>query len=292
LDKNGSVHSLWAFIKLSRPHFLVGGVLMFALGAAAAGRLDPLAYGLGQLLVTAAQVTAHFVNEYADVEPDRAIVRRTLFSGGSGVLVGGLLPPIVALRSAWVASALALGAAVAMAFINVPTALLGVAALAISWSYSMPPLRLLGSGFGELAASVVVAGIVPLMGAFSQGGTITGVLLWSIAIVLPLHVAMMLAFELPDLETDAMAGKRVLAVRIGRTGTRVLIVLLLVAGLAAVWGLEKSEPVRVWVAILFGLPSAMLILVAMLRDQAGLLTGSAVATLVLTAVGLLAGLLQ
>ncbi|MGZ8754615.1 MAG: UbiA family prenyltransferase, partial [Acidimicrobiia bacterium] len=170
--------------------------------------------------------------------------------------------------------------------------LLGVAALAISWSYSMPPLRLLGSGFGELAASVVVAGIVPLMGAFSQGGTITGVLWWSIAIVLPLHVAMMLAFELPDLETDAMAGKRVLAVRIGRTGTRVLIVLLLVAGFAAVWGLEKSEQVRVWVAILFGLPSATVILVAMLRDQAGLLTGSAVATLVLTAAGLLAGLLQ
>ena len=281
--------SLWAFIKLSRPHFLLGGVLMFALGAAAAGSVDPLAYALGQVMVTAAQVTAHYVNEYADIEPDRAVTKRTLFSGGSGVLTGGLLHPMVALRAARVASSLAVGAAVALAFVNVPAALLGLVALAISWSYSMPPLRLLGSGFGELAASAVVAGIVPMIGVFSQGGSITGVLLWSIAIVFVLHVAMMLAFELPDLETDALAGKRVLAVRIGMTRTRVLIAsLLLMAGILLTgWGSSYVGSGRGWLAASAGSPAAALMLVAMVRDRAGLLTGSAVATLVLAAAGLL-----
>ncbi len=280
--------SLWAFIKLSRPHFLIGGVLMFALGAAAAGRVDPFAYALGQLMVTAAQVTAHYVNEYADIEPDRAVARRTLFSGGSGVLVGGGLRPAVALRAARVASVVAVGTAGALMFVNIVAALLGLAALAISWSYSMPPLRLLGSGLGELAASAVVAGLVPLIGALSQGGTITGRLLWSIVIVFVLHFAMMLAFELPDLETDAAAGKRVLAVRIGRTRTRALISLLVLgAGGLLIARSSSSSAGREWVAVVAGFPAAALMLAAMMRDRAGLLTGAAVATLVLTAAGLL-----
>lgn len=285
----GSMDPLWAFIKLSRPHFLIGGVLMFALGAAAAGQVDPLGYALGQLMVVAAQVTAHYVNEYADVEPDRAVTRRTLFSGGSGVLVGGQLRPVIALRAARVASALAIGAAIALMFVNVTAALLGLAALVISWSYSLPPLRLLGSGFGELAASGVVAGLVPLIGAFSQGGAITGRLTWSIGVVFLLHLAMMLAFELPDLETDAVAGKRVLAVRMGRTRTRALIALLVLAAaiLLTGWGSSYAGSGSAGVALLAGLPAAALMLVAMLRDRAALLTGSAVATLVFTAAGLL-----
>ena len=280
---------LWAFIKLSRPHFLIGGVLMFALGAASARQFEPIAYALGQVMVTAAQVTAHYINEYADVEPDRAVTRRTLFSGGSGVLVGGQLRPAVALRAARLASVVAVGTAGALVFVNVNAGLLGLAALAVSWSYSMPPLRLLGSGFGELAASAVVTGIVPLIGAFSQGGTVTGALMWAIAIVFLLHLAMMLAFELPDLETDAMAGKRVLAVRVGLARTRVLITLLVLAagGLLMGWGSAHTESGSARVGILAGLPAAVVMLVTMARDRAGLLTGSAVAALVLTASGLL-----
>ncbi len=283
-----SMDLLWAFIKLSRPHFLIGGVLMFALGAASAGQFEPIAYALGQVMVTAAQVTAHYINEYSDVEPDRAVTRRTLFSGGSGVLVGGQLRPAVALRAARLASVVAVGTAGALMFVNVNAGLLGLAALAISWSYSMPPLRLLGSGFGELAASAVVTGLVPLIGALSQGGTMTAALAWSIAIVFVLHVAMMLAFELPDLETDAIAGKRVLAVRIGRTRTRALIsVLVLVAGGLLIARGSSSRVGREWVAMVAGFPAATLMLAAMVRDRAGLLTGAAVATLVLTAAGLL-----
>lgn len=95
------------FIRLSRPHFLLGGALMFGLGAAIAGRLDVRGYVLGQTMVTAGQVTAHYVNEYADVEADRGVEHRTWFSGGSGVLVEGRLVPAVALRAAIVTSGVA-----------------------------------------------------------------------------------------------------------------------------------------------------------------------------------------
>jgi len=288
------MQSLWAFIRLSRPHFLMGGVLMFALGAATTGRFDLVGYAVGQLMVSTAQITAHYVNEYADLEPDRAIKSRTLFSGGSGVLVGGLLHPAVAIRAAWISTGLTMIAAGALAFLSWPAALLGVAAVLVSWSYSMPPLRLLGSGFGEVAASVVVAAVVPVIGAFAQGGGLTSALGWAIAVVLPVHVAMMLAFELPDLDTDESTGKRVLAVRVGRVRTQALIVLLLVgAGVLILGrGMSGAWSGREWVAIMVGLPSGTVMIVAMIRKRSGLLTISAVATLVLVTMGLTYGLLR
>lgn len=219
-----------AFVKLSRPHFLIGGFLMFGLGAATAAEIDVSAYLLAQAMVTAAQVTAHYANEYADVESDRAVRNRTLFSGGSGVLVGALAP-VVALRAAQASTFVAVGFAAVLVVPQPGAASLGIAAVAVSWAYSMPPIRLLETGWGEAWTSLVVVGMVPMIGALSQGGPITGVLAWSIVILFPIHMAMMLAFEIPDLETDAATGKTVLAVRLGRQATVRAIVALL--GLAA-----------------------------------------------------------
>ncbi len=286
------VRSLWAFLRLSRPHFLLGGGLMFALGAVTAGRFDPVGYALGQLMVTAGQVTAHYVNEYADVEADRGVEHRTLFSGGSGVLAGEMLPARVALRAAWVSTALTGAAAAGLAGRSPVAALLGLVAVAISWSYSMPPLRLLGTGWGELAASLVVAVIVPVIGASAQAATPTPALWWSVAILLPVHLAMMLVFELPDLDTDRAAGKRVLAVRIGRRNTMTLVRALLVGAVAVVASaaLTGGLPPAAARWTLLGVPAAVTTLVALSRRRHGILTASAVAILVLVATGLLIGL--
>lgn len=267
---------------------------MFALGAATTGRFDSVGYILGQFMVTAAQVTAHYVNEYADLEPDRAVTQRTLFSGGSGVLVGGLLRPVVALRAARVSTTLAVACAFSLAFHSLPAAILGLIAVLISWSYSMPPLRLLGSGLGEVAASAVVAGVVPVIGALAQGGDLSASLGWAVATLFLVHLAMMIAFELPDLETDSSLGKRVLAVRIGLRRAQMLIGLLLAgAGALLTWrGASGAWSSGEWVAILFGLPSAVVMIAAMNRKRSGLLTASAVATLVLVSFGLLYGLLR
>ncbi len=215
-----------AFLRLSRPHFLLGGALAFALGAATASGIDTTTYVVGQLMVSAAQLTAHYVNEYADVEADRAITARTWFSGGSGVLVAGTLAPVIALRAAWVSSLLAIGFAAVLGASAPLAAGLGVASLAVSWAYSMPPLRLLQTGFGELATSLVVAGVVPVIGVLTQESAVPAELWCGIAPLVLIHMAMMLAFELPDLASDAASGKRVLAVRIGPTRTLAVIVLL------------------------------------------------------------------
>src|SRR5262245_43455275 len=107
--------ALRAFIKLGRPKFLVGGFVLYGLGAAlavAAGApLDVGLFAWGQLVVTAAQLMTHYANDFFDLEADRANRTPTAWSGGSRVLPDGLLPPRVALWAARALAAIALGAA-------------------------------------------------------------------------------------------------------------------------------------------------------------------------------------
>ncbi|MDH3499267.1 MAG: prenyltransferase, partial [Acidimicrobiia bacterium] len=203
--------TLRAFVRLSRPHFLIGGALMFGLGAAVAGEVDTYGYVVGQFMVTAAQLTAHYVNEYADVEADRMVSERTWFSGGSGVLVDGSLARDTALQAAVASSSVAIAAATLLSARSPAASLLGLGALSISWLYSMPPVRLLGTGLGEIATSTVVTVFVPLVGSLAQTSKVASGLWWSAVILFPVHLAMMLAFELPDLDNDRAAGKAVLA---------------------------------------------------------------------------------
>lgn len=206
---------MWRYLRLARPHFLLGGALLYALGARFAASIDVGRYTLGQALVTTVQLTAHLVNEHYDAEVDRFVHNRTYFSGGSGVIPSGQLPRRSAFVGAVAASALALAGVAATVAISPLAAALGAIALIVAWSYSAPPMRLLGTGWGELVTSVVVAGLVPLTGAAAQSAALGGFGLATIAALVPLHVAMMLCFELPDVEGDAAAGKRVLAVRLG-----------------------------------------------------------------------------
>src|SRR5260370_8408711 len=86
-------NKLMAFIRLARPHFLLGGFMLYALGAVVARYegypIDFRVYWVGQLFVTSIQLMTHFLNEYWDVETDRLNNSRTPFSGGSGMLAPG-----------------------------------------------------------------------------------------------------------------------------------------------------------------------------------------------------------
>ncbi len=273
---------LWAFVKLARPHFLLGGALLFALGTAGAGDIAWPAFALGQAMVTSMQITAHFVNEYADRDADKAVDRRTMFSGGSGVLVSGDLKPEVALRAAWASTIIGLILAAVVAVGSPLAAGVGVITLAVSWAYSMPPIRLLGTGWGELATSLVVVGAVPVIGWAVQQAPASVALWWAVGILLPVHMAMMLAFELPDLESDAASGKRVLGVRLGeaRSGRMIVIMLVLAAVIAAMGVAVGGIAAGAGWAVLAGLIPALVMLGAARKHHYAATTLAGVSTLV------------
>ena len=231
---------LWSFALLTRPVFLLGGALLYALGAAIATSAgDPIdwrRYLLGQAIVTCVQLTAHYANEYFDCEADRLIgANRTWFTGGSGVLPRGLLPPSAALGAARVCAMIAIVAIVVAAPIEPAMSVIGALALLGGWFYSAPPVRLVASGFGELTTALIVAFLAPLSGLVMQRGPVDVRL---VAITLPLvlmQMAMLVVVELPDLDADARAGKRTLAVRTGRARAALLHSVLLIAAFAATW---------------------------------------------------------
>ena len=269
---------LWAFVKLSRLHFLVGGAVLYALGAVTAQGAGLRIYLLGQALVSAAQLTAHYVNEYADFDADRVVINRTAFSGGSGVLASGALHRTVAYRAAIASSLATLFLVALVAPSSRMAAALGLVALAASWGYSMPPLRILNTGWGEVVASLVVAMLVPVTGAAVNGGTLTAPLAWTVVSLFFIHGAMLLAFELPDLESDADAAKTVLAVRLGEKHTKqVMIAALCIAAALSIVSTARGAT-SLWPLAASAVPAGATILAAY-REAYRALTLAGVATL-------------
>ena len=212
--------ALW---RLSRPIFLAGGVVLYALGAGIAhaqGASSPLTvYALGQLYVTSLQLMTHYLNEYCDVEADRLNQSRTAFSGGSGVLTSGQLSPQTALTAATACLACSVVLAIGLAVqggTTLVTCLLMVGMFLGAYFYSSPPLRLASTGVGEILASLVVTAMVPWLGLVVSGGQLSAVFFVAVAPLVCIHFAMLLAFEFPDERSDRQAGKRTLLVRIGK----------------------------------------------------------------------------
>jgi 1,4-dihydroxy-2-naphthoate octaprenyltransferase len=241
------------FIKLSRPLFLLGAVLVFALGVGIArflgNEVDWGLYFLGQAWVTTLQLATHYFNEYFDSPADKANINRTPFSGGSGALGESGLPREVAF---WAGIASLTGAT---SFTLMILRLDGVnPALFIlmgfiffgAFFYSVPPVRLVESGYGELTTSIVVASLVPAFAFMLQTGELHRIVAMSTFPLITLHVAMMLIFELPDYANDMKFEKLTLMVRIGWEKS-ILIhnILILVAYLL------------IGIALLFGYPSSV-----------------------------------
>ena len=236
-----------AFLRLSRLKFLVGGFLGFGLGAAIASyegaALIPARYALGQALVTAFHLMTHYSNDYFDRASD-ARTTRTAFSGGSGALVDGSLPPVVALVAALVCLAVGLGLTASFALRGEWTmVILGLTIAALAWSYSSPPLRLLATGAGEATTALVVAVLVPLAGYATFMGRIDVLVVVSTLPLAAAMIGMMLCVEFPDVEADAATGKHNLVVRLGRAGS-----------VRFIYGAIVAVAVGAAIAVFFGAP--------------------------------------
>jgi 1,4-dihydroxy-2-naphthoate octaprenyltransferase len=249
------MRELVAFIRLGRPMFLGGGLLLFALGAAIAAwhghAIDLHRYALGQLAVTALQLMTHYANDFYDYEADRANRTPTRWSGGSRVLPGGELSPKVALIAAAVLAIVGLVTAIVIARADVWAGATIVVIFALAWGYSAPPLRLCASGTGELDTAIVVTLLVPWLGFQLQAPDLIGLrtlALGTVPLAL-LQFAMLLAIEFPDAASDAQTGKRTLVVRLGAARAARLYAVVTIAAFAwfpcaAVLGL----PARVAIA--------------------------------------------
>ena len=262
---------------LSRPLFLFGGVLVYALGAGIARYLGaPIDWGLyilGQIYVTTMQLSAHYLNEYYDSPVDRDNPNRTPFSGGSGAVGEGKLSrETVMWASLTTLTILASLTVVLVKVAAVSPLLITIVVLAFlaSFFYSVPPVRLAYSGYGELTTSILVANLVPIFAFVLQYQELHRLLAMSTFPLTSLHLAMMITFEFPDYFNDIKHDKLTLLVRVGWQRGMILHNILILSaflllGLGATFGL----PLAIVLPALIPLPLGLLQIWQMRRIDAG-----------------------
>lgn len=250
---------------MSRPLFLLGAVIVYALGVGIADYLGvPIDWGLyllGQAFVTALQLSAQYLNEYFDSPADAVNPNRTPFSGGSGAVGPGKLSRNTVLLAA--VTMLTIVASLTVLLINrAPATPLLIVVLVLgflgAFFYSVPPVRLVTSGYGELTTSFLVAFLVPGFAFLLQTGSFHRLLLVSALPLTALHLAMMLVFEFPDYATDLKFEKETLLVRIGWERGMVMNNLLiltafLLLGLAAILSVPAGIVLPSFLLLPFGL---------------------------------------
>lgn len=221
-DQDGLGHSLLEFIRLTRPLFLLGVAVVFALGAGIAHYLgadiDWRAYLLGQAWVTLLQMSTQYFNEYYNSPADLVNPNRTWLTGGSGALGPGRLPRRVALMAALVCLAfLASLTVLVISQLQPPPEALLIMGLAFlgAFFYSNPPFSLEASGYGELLTSVLVGFLVPAFAFILQYGEMHRLVAMCAFPLVAAHMAMLLAFDLPDFSNDLRFEKRTLMIRLG-----------------------------------------------------------------------------
>ncbi|MGE5223698.1 MAG: prenyltransferase [Omnitrophica WOR_2 bacterium] len=269
--------TLRLMVKLVRPHFLLGGILLYALGVGIARYLGtPVDWGvyfLGQAWVTLMQLSTHFLNEYFDAEADAHNTNRTPFTGGSGAIGEDKLPRAVAFWSGVICLA---GVALLTFFVikdirpGAETFLFMSLIFLGAFFYAMPPVKLESSGYGELTTSIVVANLVPALGFLFQAGGLHRLLAMTTFPLTGLHLAMLLAFELPDFATDIKYDKRTMLVRLGwQTGMNLHNLLILASFLMLAIAAALGLPLRIALPAFLALPLGLLQIWYMNRIAAG-----------------------
>jgi 1,4-dihydroxy-2-naphthoate polyprenyltransferase len=280
--------NLDVWVRGARPRTLVAAVCPVLVGTAAAaaeGPLHPWRAAAALIVALALQVGVNYANDYSDGVRGVDTPARL---GPTRLVASGLAAPAEVRRAAVVAFAVAAAAGSALAVaVDLRLLLVGAAAIAAAVLYTGGPRPYGYVGLGELAVLLFFGVVATCGSAYVQLGRVPASALAASVPVGLGAVALLLANNVRDLDGDRAAGKRTLAVRLGRDRARDLFAAV-VAGIflaAALLGLARP-PVLVTLA---ALPLAVgpVRLVRRRSDGPGLLAALAGTARLQLAVGLL-----
>ncbi|HET8616013.1 MAG TPA: 1,4-dihydroxy-2-naphthoate polyprenyltransferase [Actinomycetales bacterium] len=246
------------WVEGARPRTLPAAVAPVAAGTGAAAALDAAVWPralLALVVALALQVGVNYANDYSDgirgTDDDRVGPFRLTGSGAA--------PPRVVKRAAFATFGLAAVAGLVLVVLSQSWWLLLAGGLAIlaAWYYTGGAKPYGYLGLGEVFVFVFF-GLVAVLGtAYTQSGVVTWPALAAAVGVGCLACALLVANNVRDIPTDALAGKRTLAVRLGDRRSRLLYVGLLVVSLTLVVAVALAHP---WA--LLALASAVLLVPA------------------------------
>lgn len=211
--------SLRAWILAARPATLTAAVVPVAVGTACAsfvGRYEPvpaLACFVGAMLL---QIGANFANDVFDYEKGADTKERL---GPVRAVAAGLLSAAAVRKAMYVTFALALLVGVYLTAVAGPVIVaIGLLSIASAVAYTGGPYPLGYHGLGDVFV-MLFFGFVAVTGTtYVQAGEIPGISWLAALPVGALATAILVVNNVRDRETDERAGKRTLAVRLGRRG--------------------------------------------------------------------------
>jgi 1,4-dihydroxy-2-naphthoate octaprenyltransferase len=245
------VSALRLWIIAARPRTLPAAIAPVLVGTALAGTegvFRPLAFVCALIGSVFIQIGTNLSNDYSDARRGADTEDRL---GPVRVTAGGLMPPKQVLVGTYVAFGIAVAAgAYLIAIAGWQLLVVGAASILAGVLYTGGPRPYGYEGLGELFVFLFF-GVVAVVGSYYVQ---TENLHWTaFALSVPVGLlvsAILVVNNIRDIETDRRAGKRTLAVRIGRDRARSLFTSMVV--------LSYVVPVGVWLA---GGLSAWLLLV-------------------------------
>jgi 1,4-dihydroxy-2-naphthoate polyprenyltransferase len=250
------VSRLAVWVQGARPRTLGASVTPVLVGTAAAGTATAWRFVAALLVGLGLQVGVNFANDFNDgirgvdtaerLGPPRltssgvVAPRSVLFASLACILVAGL-------------AGLALAAATTWWLVPI-----GAVAMVALWLYSGGPRPYADLGLGELMVFVFFGVMATAGSAYIQVETVPYAAWWASVPMGLLAVAILVANNLRDIPTDAVAGKRTLAVRLGEHRTRRFYRLCVSGAFAAVLAgavvdaIDRGKGLPTWSLLAFG----------------------------------------
>ncbi|SFD87051.1 1,4-dihydroxy-2-naphthoate polyprenyltransferase [Blastococcus tunisiensis] len=226
----------------ARPRTLPAAVAPVLVGTGAAAALDGFALPaalLALVVALALQVAVNYANDHSDgkrgTDADRVGPMRLVGSGAA--------TPAQVLTAALLAFAVAGVAGLALAALSSWWLVaVGAVCMAAAWTYTGGPAPYGYRALGEVFVFVFFGPVAVVGTTFVQTGTVPGL---AVAVSVPvglLIVAILVVNNLRDIDGDAAAGKRTLAVLLGDRVTRLVFAGLFVVAFAVVAAVGLGRP--------------------------------------------------
>jgi 1,4-dihydroxy-2-naphthoate octaprenyltransferase len=222
-------YQLTNWIRAIRLQFYPMTFLAYLLGALATGMVglsfDKTIFWTGYFWIFFLEIATVLSNDYFDYETDKANAYFSPFTGGSRVLVEKRISA-GSMKTAIILFVLLAVAALVLVLIKSPGSFTEIAIASatlflLALGYTIPPVKLVYRGLGEITVCLTHSFAVILAGYIFQGGSVNDIYPWLFGIPL---------FLIPDQEADKLAGKKTLAVRFGKR--KAAIIALAIMGLS------------------------------------------------------------
>ena len=210
------------------------------------------------------QIGANFANDVYDFEKGSDRADRL---GPQRATQSGLIPPEDMKKAMWKIFALAIGVGFYLAYVGGwPIVIIGLASIAAGIAYTGGPYPLGYHGFGDIFVFLFF-GLIAVPGTYYlQTGSVTEFSLWLGAVMGMLATAILVVNNLRDRDADIISGKKTLAVRFGKTFSKIQFILLVMLPFVLPFHLWRQWNNMSFLLTLFTLPIAVHLIIQLFNN--------------------------